>query len=325
MTTDPIRLFRHLAGAASLALLLTAPLAAQAPAAKAPATKGPQRPAVDDQYVLGPESQPQAGVPEGKVLEFMLEDSKTYPGFRHAWWLYLPPNYDGKKPLPVMVFQDGANYVKRDGQWRVPVVLENLMAKKAIPAMAAIFVSPGDTPRAPGEPPRKRPDGRPAPARNRSVEYDSVNDTYTRFLLEEIFPLARQHVVITDDPEGRGICGSSSGGICAFNAAWQRPDQFRKVYSTIGSFTNIRGGGVFPELVRKEEKKPIRVFLQDGRNDLTNQFGSWPEANQAMAAALKEKGYDHAFVFGEGTHNAKHGASILPYVLRWLWFDYPRN
>ncbi len=284
----------------------------------------PARPAVDEQYVLGPDSQPQPGVPEGKVLEFTLEDSKTYPGFRRQWWLYIPPGYDGKTPLPVMVFQDGGGYVRRDGQWRVPVVLENLMAKKQLPKMAAIFVNPGDTPLAPGEPPRKRPDGRPASPRNRSVEYDTVSDKYATFLLEEIFPLARQHIAITDDPAGRGICGSSSGGICAFSAAWFRPDQFRKVYTTIGSFTNIRGGNAYPEMVRKADAKPIRVFQQDGANDLLNQFGSWPEANKAMAAALKEKGYDHTFVFGEGTHNARHGASILPYALRWLWYDWPR-
>ncbi len=136
----------------------------------------PARPAVDEQYVLGPDSQPQPGVPEGKVLEFTLEDSKTYPGFRRQWWLYIPPGYDGKTPLPVMIFQDGGGYVRRDGQWRVPVVLENLMAKKQLPKMAAIFGNPGDTPLAPGEPPRKRPDGRPASPRNRSVEYDTVSD-----------------------------------------------------------------------------------------------------------------------------------------------------
>lgn len=306
-------------------ILLGAAFCATLSAAPDPAAKGPQRPPVDDQYVLGPDSQPQPGVPQGKVLEFTLEDSKTYPGFKRQWWLYIPPGYDGKAALPVMVFQDGGGYVRRDGAWRVPVVLENLMAKKQLPKMAAIFVNPGDVPLAPGEPPRKRHDGRPAPARNRSVEYDTVSDTYTRFLLEEIFPLARQHIVITDEPEGRGLCGSSSGGICAFNAAWHRPDQFRKVYSTIGSFTNIRGGHVYPELIRQAERKPNRVFLQGGANDLNNQAGSWPEANRAMAVALREKGYDHQFVMGEGTHNPKHGASILPHVLRWLWYDYPRE
>jgi enterochelin esterase-like enzyme len=289
------------------------------------AAEPPPRPQFDEQYVLGPDSQPQPGVPQGKLMEFDLSDSKTYPGFQRKWWLYIPPGYDGKAPLPVMVFQDGSNYISRDGAWRAPVVIENLMAKKQLPMMAAIFVNPGDKPLAPGEPPRKRADGRPASPRNRSVEYDTVSDKYATFLLEEIFPLARQHIVITDDPAGRGICGSSSGGICAFSVAWHRPDQFRKVYTTIGSFTNIRGGNVFPDLVRANPPKPIRVIQQDGSHDLLNQFGSWPEGNKQMASALQSKGYDHQFIFGEGTHNSAHGASLLPYALRWLWFDYPNS
>jgi len=276
------------------------------------------------QYTLGPDSQPKPGVPEGKVMEFKLDDSKVYPGFFHKWWLYIPAGYDGSKPCALMVFQDGGGFVSRTGGWRVPVVLDNLIHQKELPLMAAIFVSPGDTPVALGEAPRKRADGRPASAKNRSVEYDTLGDAYSRFLLEEILPLARQHVKITDDPAGRGISGSSSGGICAFTAAWQKPDQFRKVLSFVGSFTNIRGGGKYPELVRGAEKKPIRVFLQDGRNDLVNQFGSWPEANKAMDAALREKGYDVKFVLGEGSHNPRHGASILPDALRWLWRDYAK-
>ena len=306
-------------------LLLGIALSASLAHAQSPAANDNPRPQFDEQYVLGPDSQPHPGVPEGKILEFTLADSQSYPGFTRKWWLYLPPNYDGKEPLPVMVFQDGAGYVKRDGAWRVPVVLENLMAKRQLPRMAAIFVDPGDTPLAPGEPPRKRPDGRPASARNRSNEYDVISDKYSKFLLEEIFPLARKHIVITDDPAGRGICGSSSGGICAFSVAWHRPDQFRKVYTTIGSFTNIKGGHVFPDLVRAAAPKPLRVFQQDGAHDLLNQFGSWPDGNRQMASALDSKGYDHQFVFGEGTHNPSHGASILPYALRWLWYDYPRG
>lgn len=306
-------------------LLLGIIVSASLAHAQSPAAGDPLRPQFDEQYVLGPDSQPHAGVPEGKILEFTLDDSKTYPGFKRKWWLYLPPNYDGKKPLPVMVFQDGASYVKRDGAWRVPVVLENLLAKQQLPMMAAIFVNPGDTPLAPGEPPRQRPDGRPASARNRSNEYDVISDKYSKFLLEEIFPLARKHLVITDVPNGRGICGSSSGGICAFSVAWHRPDQFRKVYTTIGSFTNIKGGNVFPDLVRAAAPKSIRVFQQDGAHDLLNERGSWPDGNKQMASALDSKGYDHQFVFGEGTHNAAHGASLLPYALRWLWYDYPRG
>jgi enterochelin esterase family protein len=275
----------------------------------------------DDQYVLGPDSQEQPDVPKGKVLEFELKDSKTYPGFQRKWWIYVPAQYDGNTPACLMVFQDGGGYVTRDGAWRVPVVFDNLIHKKEMPVTVGVFINPGDVPRQPGEPERKRPDGRRASPRNRSVEYDTLSPDYATFLIDEILPEVRQHAKISDDPERRAICGASSGGICAFTVAWERPDQFRKVLTTIGSFTNIRGGGKYPELVRAAEKKPIRVFQQDGATDIVNQFGSWPEANKAMAAALQEKGYDHKFVFGAGAHNSKHGASILPDALRWLWRD----
>lgn len=310
-------------------LLSAAPLFAQADVKKPDARKTDPKPAAkakakspDDQYVLGPDSQEQPGVPQGKVLEFEMADSKTYPGFVRKWWIYIPAQYDGSAPAALMVFQDGGGYVNRKGAWRVPVVFDNLIHKKEMPVTVGVFINPGDTPRKPGEPPRKRPDGRPASPRNRSVEYDTVSDTYAKFLLDEILPEVRKHAKITDDPEGRAICGASSGGICAFSVAWHRPDQFRKVLTTIGSFTNIRGGNKYPEMVRAAGKKPLRVFQQDGSNDIVNQFGSWPEANKAMAAALQEKGYDHKFVFGEGSHNSRHGASILPDALRWLWRDY---
>jgi enterochelin esterase family protein len=264
----------------------------------------------------------QKDVPKGKVMEFELKDSKIYPGFVRKWWIYIPAQYDGKKPAALMVFQDGGGYQSRTGAWRVPVVFDNLIHRKEMPVTVGVFINPGDKPLAPGEAPRKRPDGRPASPANRSVEYDTLSDKYATFLLTEILPEVEKHAKITKDPEGRAICGASSGGICAFTVAWERPDQFRKVLSTIGSFTNIRGGNKYPEMVRNTPKKPIRVFQQDGKNDIVNQFGSWPEANKAMAAALQEKGYDHKMVWGEGAHNSKHGASILPDALRWLWRDY---
>ena len=267
----------------------------------------------DDRYVLGPDSQIQPGVPEGKVTEFTLAKSKTFPGFEHKWWLYIPAQYDGKKPIALMVFQDGSSYAARDGSWRVPIVLNNLIARKELPVMAAVFVDPGDY----------WPFIRDRS--NRSVEYDTLSAAYASFLLEEIFPEVRMHVRITDDPEGRGIAGYSSGGICAFTVAWQRPDQFRKVHSANGSFTNIRGGNIYPALVRQSEKKPIRIFLQSGEYDMVHpKWGIWSEANKAMAAAFNEKGYDYQFAFGEGTHSPAHAASIFPDAMRWLWRDYPR-
>ena len=264
----------------------------------------------DDQYVLGPDSQVKPGVPQGKVETQQWTESKIYPGTTRDWAIYVPAQYDKAKPANVMVFQDGMGMVKADGQYRVPVVFDNLIASGEIPVTIAIFINPGTFP--PADPKQK---GRS----NRSFEYDSLGDLYARFLLEEILPEVSKEYNLTTDPEGRAICGNSSGGICAFTVAWEKPDAFRKVVSHIGSFTNIRGGHVYPALVRKTAKKPLRVFLQDGSNDLDNQFGNWPLANQDMAAALKFAGYDYKFVLGEGTHNGKHGAAMFPDTMRWLW------
>ena len=264
----------------------------------------------DDQYVLGPDSQVKPGVPQGKVITRQWTESKIYPGTTRDWAIYVPTQYDKAKPANVMVFQDGMGMVKADGQYRVPVVFDNLIASGEMPVTIGIFINPGFFPSA--DPKQK---GRS----NRSFEYDSLGDLYARFLLEEVLPEVSKEYNLTTDPEGRAICGNSSGGICAFTVAWERPDAFRKVVSHIGSFTNIRGGHVYPALVRKTAKKPLRVFLQDGSNDLDNQFGNWPLANQDMAASLKFAGYDYKFVLGEGTHNGKHGASLFPDTMRWLW------
>lgn len=273
----------------------------------------------DDQYVLGPDSQPRPDVPEGAISEFLLKDSKVFPGFEHKWWLYIPRQYDGKKQIALMIFQDGESYKKREGRWRVPVVLDNLIAKKELPLMAAVFINPGQSP-------EKGPDGKPLRS-NRSVEYDTLNSDYAAFLINEIFPeVRRRGVKITGNPKGRGLAGASSGGICAFTAAWERPGQFRKVLSFYGSFVNIRGGSAYPDIVRRNKKKSIRVFQQDGiRDALDGIYASldWPAGNKAMAAAFDEKGYDHKFILGEGTHNSAHGASIFPDVMRWMWRDYP--
>ena len=265
----------------------------------------------DDQYVLGPNSQVKEGVPQGKVTQMPAwTNSKIYPGTTRDWWIYVPAQYKAETPANVMVFCDGGGFVKADGQFRVPVVFDNLIAKGEMPVTIGIFINPGVFPATnPKEKPRS----------NRSFEYDSLGDVHARFLIEEILPEVSKTYTLTSDPEGRAICGNSSGGICAFTVAWERPDAFRKVVSHIGSFTNIRGGYVYPALVRKSEKKPLKVFLQDGKNDLDNQFGNWPLANQDMAASLKFAGYDFQFVLGEGTHSGKQGGAILPDTLRWLW------
>ncbi|MCA9028057.1 MAG: esterase family protein [Planctomycetaceae bacterium] len=270
-------------------------------------------PAGDEIYQLGSESQRHEGVPQGQVTEHVWK-STSFPDTIRRYWVYIPAQYDGSEPAAVMVFQDGHAYVSEEGQFRVPVVLDNLIHAGGLPVIVAIFIDPGHQketlPEKPGWSPRPE---------NRSFEYDTLSDQYARFLLEEILPEVGKDVKLTDDPDQRAICGISSGGICAFTVAWERPDAFRKVLSHVGSFTNIRGGHVYPALIRKTDPKPIRVFLQDGSGDLDNAHGNWPLSNQQMAAALKFSGYDYRFEYGEGAHNGIHGGAILPESLRWLW------
>lgn len=266
------------------------------------------------EYSLTKDSQPQANVPQGKVTKHRWTDCKTFPGTERDYWVYVPAQYDSAKPACVMVFQDGKGYVSDDGHSRVPTVFDNLIHQGDMPVTIGIFINPGVVPPA-------RPGAKPR--RNRSFEYDSLGDRYANFLTDEILPAVGKDYNLVDHAEGRAVCGISSGGICAFTVAWERPDQFSKVISYIGSFTNIRGGHVYPALVRKTERKPIRVFLQEGENDLDNLHGSWPLANRQMAAALKFVGYDHKLVMGDGSHSGNHGGAILPDALRWLWRDYP--
>lgn len=268
------------------------------------------------QYRLGPNSMPQDGVPRGELIQMPpFTNSAVYPGTVRDWWVYVPKQYDASKPACLMVFQDGGSYSRSNGEYRVPVVFDNLIAKKEMPVTIGVFINPGNVPGA-----EQGQRGR----NNRSFEYDSLGDLYSKFLINELLPEVTKKYNITKDPEGRAIGGASSGGICAFTVAWERPDEFRKVLSHIGSFTNIRGGHNYAAMIRKTEKKPLRVFLQDGSHDLDNLHGNWPLANQEMAASLKFKGYDYQFVFGEGSHSGKHGGAILPDSLRWLWRDYPK-
>ena len=269
-----------------------------------------------DDYKPGPDSEPQ-NVPQGEVRQATFAASTIFPGTTRDYFVYIPKQYDPAKPACLMVFFDGGGLMRRDGQSRVPVVFDNLIAKKQMPVTIAVGVNPGVVP--PGVP------GAKARA-NRSFEYDSLGDANARFLLEELLPEATKGLNLTTDPAGRAVCGNSSGGIAAFTVAWERPDAFGKVVSHIGSFTNIRGGHVYPALIRKTRPvKPLRVFLQDGSNDLDNLHGNWPLGNQDMAAALKFMGYDHLFVVGDGGHSGKHGGAILPETLRWLWRDWPKE
>lgn len=260
----------------------------------------------------GPDSQRQAGVPKGVVTKHTWK-SKVFPNTIREYYVYVPAQYDAKNPAALMVFQDGHAYVKEDGDFRVPVVFDNLIHQKAMPVTIGLFINPGQH----GEELPKDP----FRADNRSFEYDTLTNQYARLLIEELIPELGKTYTLADSPTMRAVCGLSSGGICAFTAAWQRPDYFQKVLSHIGSFTNIKGGYVYPSLLRKSPKRPIKVFLQDGSNDLDNQHGNWWLSNQQMDKALKFSGYEYKFVGGTGGHTGKHGGSILPESLRWLWSD----
>jgi len=278
-----------------------------------------QEPRKEQEYSHGPDSMRQDDVPRGKVsADFVWKDSKVFPGTFRRYSVYVPAQYDGSKPAALMVFQDGHTYVKEDGDFRVPVVFDNLITKGDMPVTIGVFIDPGSKK---AELPPER-GWKPEPE-NRSFEYDTLSGDYAEFLLTEILPEVKKEYRITEDPDGHAICGISSGGICAFTVAWERPDAFRKVLTHVGSFTNIRGGDRYPGMIRKgSAKRPMRIFMQDGRNDLDNKHGSWPLGNQQMVAALKFRDYDVKFEFGDGGHNGKHGGAILPDSLRWLWRDY---
>ena len=273
--------------------------------------------AQETMYEYGPDSSRQQGVPEGRVAMHVWKDSKVFPGTIRRYWTYEPAQYDATRPAALMVFQDGHAYVAEQGQFRVPIVFDNLIHKSEMPVTIGVFIDPGHRkeklPDKPGWLPRPE---------NRSVEYDTLSNDYAKFLLTEILPEVRNSYNITDDADGHAICGISSGGICAFTVAWERPDDFRKVLSHVGSFVNIRGGHNYAAYIRKTDRKPIRVFLQGGAKDLDNEHGNWPLANQQIYASLKFREYDVKLAFGEGGHNGNHGGAILTDSLRWLWREY---
>lgn len=270
--------------------------------------------ATQEPYALGPDSQPKDGVPRGVLTQRHLApggDSSVYPNVSHDYTVYVPQQVNPQRPLGLMVFQDGARYLGPEIQ--TATVLDNLIHEGVIPPVVAVFVQPG--PQGPGLPIYGGSD-------NRSIEYDSLGDAYARFLLDELLPEALAGLNVSTRTEDRAICGLSSGGICAFNAAWERPDAFGKVVSHCGSYVDIRGGHALIPSVRRSEKKPLRVFLQTGENDLNIVFGHWVNANRDLAAALAYRGYDHQLVVGAGGHSLAHGGAIFPQTLRWLWRDH---
>ena len=272
-------------------------------------------------YTLGPDSQPQAGSPKGAVTKHVLAPGRFYPGTPHNYSIYVPAQYDANKPTPFMIFLDGGGSLG-NGQ-RVPVVFDNLIAKGELPPLIGIFVDPGVLPAA-SEGVQNRFE--------RVFEYDSLSDRFSRFLLEELIPEVARQYNLSHDPNDRGLAGVSTGAVGAFAAAWNRPDQFHRVLSFIGTFVAMKGADGLPALIRKTEPKPIRIFLQDGNNDHvvpgqpygTFYAGSWPINNRVIYEAFQFAGYDAKLTMGEEGHNMKQGGAIMPDALRWLWRDYPK-
>jgi enterochelin esterase-like enzyme len=287
----------------------------------------PQPPNPDAHYQLGPDSLEREGVAKGEVRGPFTLPSQAYPGTQHTYWMYVPAQYDPKVPASLMIFNDGQAFKNMEGDLRAPTVLDNLIDRREIPVMLSVFINPGRTPEQPEPTPQEWGDR----TTNRPTEYNSLDDKYARVIVDELMPALSKDYNISKDPERHGIGGASSGAIAAFTVAWERPNDFRKVLSMIGSFTNLRGGHAYADLVRKTERKPIRIYMQDGRNDNRgmgrdgnyDERRDWFFQNVRLMQALQEKGYDLNYQWGIGRHSQKHGGSIFPDMMRWLWRDHP--
>ena len=250
------------------------------------------------------------------MLKFSFDHSKIFPGTYRDYWIYVPAQYSPDKPACLYVNQDGV-------QFEAPTVFDNLIYKKEMPVTVGVFVMHGRV--------RAANENAALDRFNRSYEYDGLGDNYVRFLLDELLPEVESKrtsdgrpIRFSHDGNDHAIGGSSSGAICAFTAAWERPDAFSRVFSSIGTYVGLRGGDRYSTLIRKYEPKPIRVFLQDGSNDLNIYGGDWWMANQTIARALEFAGYEVQHVWGEGAHNGNHATAVFPDAMRWLWKDWPR-
>lgn len=261
-------------------------------------------------YKLSADSLPRAGVPEGQYFHFRWISHTVYPDVARSVYLYLPHSAEEADSVNLLVFQDGPDYV--GPLVRATTVLDNLVHNAEIPMTVGLFVCAGET--GPGYPFFGGDD-------NRSIEYNTVNGDYGRFLVEELFPVIRTKVRLTDDPKGRAICGMSSGGACALTAAFHHPEEFGNVISHCGSFINIRGGHQLPTMFRQTPRKPIRIWHQTGTQDIDVIFGNIPIANQDLDASLRYRRYDSQFVFGNGGHSLRHGGAVFPETLRWIFRD----
>lgn len=264
--------------------------------------------------VLAAQEPKAPAVPKGEVTKYTFDKSKVFPGTVRDYWVYVPKQYDPAKPACVYVNQDGIQY-------NAPAVFDRLITEGSMPVTIGVFVMHGRV---------KAPDDKALDRFNRSYEYDALGDNYARFLLDELLPEVEtkktadgRAIKLSRSGNDRAIGGASSGAICAFTAAWERPDAFTRVFSAIGTYVGLRGGHNYPTLVRKVEPKPIRVFLQDGSNDLNIYGGDWWMANQEMERSLRFAGYEVNHVWGEGGHNAQHATQVFPEAMKWLWKDWP--
>ncbi len=287
---------------------------------------------VDDVYMLGPDSVSHPGVPQGRVTGWERLPSEAYPGTLHDFCVYVPAQYAPAAPASLMIFQDGQAWLNPAGDIRAASVLDNLIYRREIPVMIAVFINPGRTPGQPVATQSEWGDN----SSNRRQEYNSLDDRYAKVVVDELLPVLYRRYNISRKPDDHAIGGASSGAIAAFTVAWHRPDQFRKVLSTVGSFVNLRGGHAYPDMIRASERKPIRVYLLDGVNDNRgvrpgdaerkyDPERDWHAQNIRMLAALTEKGYDVNYCWGIGSHNQKQAGAAVPEMMRWLWRDYPRT
>lgn len=285
-------------------------------------------PNVDSQYRLGPDSLRQENVPHGKFEGPFIIPSEAYPGTQHTYHVYVPAQYDPAQPACLMVMNDGQAMMHEDlaanrGDVRVHNVLDNLIYRREIPVMLCVCINPGRTPQQPEPHPGDWGDR----TTNRGEEYNRPDDKYAKVICDELLPqLKKQGYNISSNPDHRGIGGASSGAIAAFKVAWERPEEFRKVLSIVGSFVDLRGGHVYPERVLESEKKPIRMFFVDGRNDnrgrgANGSNNDWFFQNVRLATAMEKKGYDVNYIWGIGNHGQKQGGAQLPEMMRWLWRD----
>jgi enterochelin esterase family protein len=285
-----------------------------------------QGPNTDIFYKLGPDSLPQEGVPKGEIKGPFTLPSQAYPGTQHTYWIYVPAQYDASTATSLMVLNDGQAFMAPEGDVRAQNVFDNLIYRREIPVMIGVFINPGRRPDQPEPTPSNWGDR----DTNRPAEYNSLDDKYARVIVDELLPAVKKEYNISDDPDRHGIGGASSGAIAAFTVAWERPNHFRKVLSIVGSFTDLRGGHAYAGLVRKTDRKPIRIFMQDGRNDNRalngdnyNEPRDWFRQNVLLMQALTEKGYEVNYTWGIGRHGQKQGGAIFPEMMRWLWRDGP--